>query len=244
MPFFLLLSVVAIGIVLGPIAGAVLVVLGLLLIGVSHLPVAFSTRVLLLCLIGGALAAVRAGWLEGPSSATSSLGLSGVPKMVLPVLGSMFMFRLIIYLYDLRHEERARVVGDSVVGVQPVPAVHAESTRVSIPLSALTAEDALPARVELTRLTVFADSVVGTWYDSLLRQPRRASIPVVPSFAGLSITRRPMDLIHARVDGDSLTFDKVVNITGGLPAATVNIVDANVTFKKKLLLKNATRVDT
>jgi len=44
--------------------------------------------------------------------------------------------------------------------------------------------------------------------------------------------------------GDSLTFDKVVHITGGLSAATVNIVDANVTFNKKLLLNNATRVDS
>jgi hypothetical protein len=44
--------------------------------------------------------------------------------------------------------------------------------------------------------------------------------------------------------GDSLTFDKVVHITGGLPVATVNVVDANVTFKKKVQLTNATRVDT
>jgi hypothetical protein len=43
--------------------------------------------------------------------------------------------------------------------------------------------------------------------------------------------------------GNTLTFDKVVHITGGIPAATVNVVDANVTFKKKLQLSNATRVD-
>jgi hypothetical protein len=43
--------------------------------------------------------------------------------------------------------------------------------------------------------------------------------------------------------GDKLRFDKVVHITGGKPAATVNVVDANVTFKQKPQLKNATRVD-
>jgi hypothetical protein len=43
--------------------------------------------------------------------------------------------------------------------------------------------------------------------------------------------------------GDTLNFDKVVHITGGVPAAIVNVVDASVTFQKKLQLSNATRVD-
>jgi len=43
--------------------------------------------------------------------------------------------------------------------------------------------------------------------------------------------------------GGKLRFDKVVHITGGKQAATVNVVDANVTFKQKPLLKNAIRVD-
>ena len=43
--------------------------------------------------------------------------------------------------------------------------------------------------------------------------------------------------------GDTLTFEKVVHITGGSPAAVVNVMDANVTLAHKLLLKNATRVD-
>ena len=44
--------------------------------------------------------------------------------------------------------------------------------------------------------------------------------------------------------GNTLTFDKVVHITGGVPAATVNVVDANVTFNKKVQLRRATRVDS
>jgi hypothetical protein len=43
--------------------------------------------------------------------------------------------------------------------------------------------------------------------------------------------------------GDTLNFDKVVHITGGASPVTVNVVDANVTFQKKLQLSNATRVD-
>jgi hypothetical protein len=122
LPFFLLLSFGAIGVVMGPVAGVVLVLLGLLLIGVCHLPIAFSTRVLLLLLIGGALAALRAGLLSVPPVLTSSLALPAVPKVVLPFLASMFMFRLIIYVYDLRHEERARTAGTPLKGVAGQPA--------------------------------------------------------------------------------------------------------------------------
>lgn len=43
--------------------------------------------------------------------------------------------------------------------------------------------------------------------------------------------------------GNTLTFDKVVHLTGGLPVATVTVADANVTFKKQLQLTNANRVD-
>ena len=103
--FFLALSVVAIGVVLGPRPAAVLIVVGLTLIGISHLPVAFWLRVLLLALFGAALAALRSGW---GTNLVANLPQIGTPRnVVLPVLGSMFMFRLAIYLYDLRYEESA-----------------------------------------------------------------------------------------------------------------------------------------
>ena len=122
LPFFVLLSIGAVGIVLGPVGGAVLVLLGLLLLGICHLPVAFSIRVLAVLLVAGVLAAIRSGWVEVPATVTSSLGLPGLPKMVLPVLASMFMFRVIIYLYDLRHEERARAAGTPTRGATSQPA--------------------------------------------------------------------------------------------------------------------------
>jgi D-alanyl-lipoteichoic acid acyltransferase DltB (MBOAT superfamily) len=92
MPFFALLSLGAIGLVLGPREGAWLVGVGLLLIGVCHLPVSFGFRVTLLVALGALLVLGRADWLPAPWS-----------KAVWPILGSMFMFRLIVYLYDLRH---------------------------------------------------------------------------------------------------------------------------------------------
>ena len=115
MLFFLLLSVVAIGLIMGPVGGAVLVSVGLLLIGVCHLPLAFPARVLILILIAAVMAAVRMGW---PAEAFAApWAFPGLSKSVLPVLASMFMFRLIIYLYDLRHEERARATGTPLKGV-------------------------------------------------------------------------------------------------------------------------------
>ena len=93
MPFFALLSLGAIGLVLGLREGAWLVGIGLLLIGVCHLPVSVGFRVTLLVALGALLVLGRADWLPAPWSTA-----------VWPILGSMFMFRLVVYLYDLRHK--------------------------------------------------------------------------------------------------------------------------------------------
>lgn len=97
-PFFLGLSLVAIAMVLGVKQGVGLIGLGLALVGVCHLPVAFSVRVALLVAGAAVLAGVRGGWI--------GTGWSALPTLVIPVLGAMFMFRLVVYLYDLRHETK------------------------------------------------------------------------------------------------------------------------------------------
>lgn len=97
LPFFVVLSLAGIGVVLGFPHNVGLVLLGLGLIGICHLPIAFGLRVGLLVAVGGLLATVRAGWIE--------THWDSLPRVVLPVLGAMFMFRLAIYLYDLRHEQ-------------------------------------------------------------------------------------------------------------------------------------------
>jgi D-alanyl-lipoteichoic acid acyltransferase DltB (MBOAT superfamily) len=93
LPFFLALSLGAIGFLLGPVPAAWLVGLGLLLIGICHVPVPFGLRVSGLVAVGAVLLIWRGGWASGP-----------VPAVVWPILGSMFMFRLISYLYDLKHD--------------------------------------------------------------------------------------------------------------------------------------------
>lgn len=93
LPFFLVLSLGAIALVLGLPAGALLVGLGLALIGLCHLPISVRARVLLLLSAAAVLALLRANVIP-----------TGWASTIWPILGSMFMFRLMVYLYDLRHE--------------------------------------------------------------------------------------------------------------------------------------------
>ncbi len=92
LPFFLLVSLAAIAGILGFINGIWLIGIGLGLIGICHLPVSYNARVAILLVAGAALVALRAGWIQG-----SWL------EVIWPILASMFMFRLIIYMYDLKH---------------------------------------------------------------------------------------------------------------------------------------------
>src|SRR5262245_24627736 len=68
LPFFLLLSLAGIALVLGPASGAWLVGIGLVLIGICHLPLAFRTRLALLLAVAGLLVAQRAQWVPAPWS--------------------------------------------------------------------------------------------------------------------------------------------------------------------------------
>ena len=88
LPFFAALSLVGIAVVVTPRNAVWLIGCGLVLIGLCHVPVRFELRVTLV-----ALAAVRAGLVTGPW-----------PHALWPLLGSMFMFRLVVYLYDLRNK--------------------------------------------------------------------------------------------------------------------------------------------
>jgi D-alanyl-lipoteichoic acid acyltransferase DltB (MBOAT superfamily) len=93
LPFFLALSFAGIVLVLGLESGAWLVAIGLVLIGICHLPFAFAVRIAILLAVVAVLIAQRAQWMPAPWS-----------EAIWPILGSMFMFRLIVYLYELRHD--------------------------------------------------------------------------------------------------------------------------------------------
>ena len=74
------------------VPGVALVGIGLGLIGLCHLPIRFGARVGLVAVAGAGLAFLRA----------HSQWFPDVSEMWV-ILGSMFMFRLMIYLYDLKH---------------------------------------------------------------------------------------------------------------------------------------------
>jgi D-alanyl-lipoteichoic acid acyltransferase DltB (MBOAT superfamily) len=97
LPLFAALSIAAIVMVFGIVQSAWLIGFGAALIAICHLPVPFKVRVAVLLVVGAGLAALRSYVSAGPWSAA-----------LWPILGSMFMFRLIVYMYDLRHETGPR----------------------------------------------------------------------------------------------------------------------------------------
>jgi D-alanyl-lipoteichoic acid acyltransferase DltB (MBOAT superfamily) len=101
--FFVLLSLTGIVTVFGLFSGAWLIAAGLVLIGICHLPLGFGARIGLLLSVGAALAFARGGVLPAPWSGA-----------VWPILGSMFMFRLALYLHALRHERARPSVSQSL----------------------------------------------------------------------------------------------------------------------------------
>jgi D-alanyl-lipoteichoic acid acyltransferase DltB (MBOAT superfamily) len=89
---FIMLSASAVVLVFGWRGGAWLLGLGLALVAVCRLPVAMHWRIGLLLVAGTGLALARAGVVQAPW-----------PASIWAILASMFMFRLIAYLYDLKH---------------------------------------------------------------------------------------------------------------------------------------------
>ena len=95
MPFFVGLSFVGIATIFGYRNSAWLIGIGLGLIGLCHLPASKWIRVSLVTLAGIGLTALRA-----------DLFITSWSRAILPVLGSMFMFRLALYLYDMDNEKK------------------------------------------------------------------------------------------------------------------------------------------
>jgi D-alanyl-lipoteichoic acid acyltransferase DltB (MBOAT superfamily) len=90
LPVFALVSLAGIYLVLGRTNAIQIVALGLVLIGLAHLPIRFALRVALILAVGAAYAAMRINVLHAP-----------VSNAIWPIFGAMFMFRLIVYMYDL-----------------------------------------------------------------------------------------------------------------------------------------------
>lgn len=91
-PFFLGVSILGLTLVFGPVVSAVVSALAAALVGVCYLPVGWKTRAGLVAGLAALFASARAGFAPGV-----------VPDLVWPVLASMVMFRMILYLYELKH---------------------------------------------------------------------------------------------------------------------------------------------
>ena len=104
--WFVLLSLAGIGVVFGfnssgqwsadgLTQGAWLIALGLGLIALCNLPGPFAARIAVVAAVGGLLSLARAGVISVPWSTA-----------IWPIFGSMFMFRVIVYLHQRRHEKQ------------------------------------------------------------------------------------------------------------------------------------------
>ncbi len=93
LPFFAILSMAGAMVAFGWAGGAALLGSGLLLIAACHLPIRWGYRVAVLAGLGAVLALGRAEVLP--------LGWNAV---IWPILGSMFMFRLALYMHAIRQE--------------------------------------------------------------------------------------------------------------------------------------------
>jgi D-alanyl-lipoteichoic acid acyltransferase DltB (MBOAT superfamily) len=103
MPFFAAWSVGGLAFVLGLVNAGWIVAIGAVLVGICHLPLAARWRVLLLLGAGAVLIAQRSKLLPIPWS-----------EAIWPILGSIFMFRLIVYFYDLQHDKAPITAAQSI----------------------------------------------------------------------------------------------------------------------------------
>jgi len=72
-----------------PLAAFILIGLALLIFTIASLPLKLHWRIALLVSVTAVLASMQAGWIETSWS-----------NIVVPLLGSIFMFRMIVFLYD------------------------------------------------------------------------------------------------------------------------------------------------
>jgi hypothetical protein len=109
--FFGLLSIGGLALVMGIANAAWIIGFGALLIAICHLPLKYWYRAALLTAAGIGLAVLRVK-STGPWS-----------NAVWPILGAMFMFRTVVYLYDKEHENVAPSWWRTIAYFFPLPNV-------------------------------------------------------------------------------------------------------------------------
>ncbi|MHC5537167.1 hypothetical protein ACYOEI_02895 [Singulisphaera rosea] len=103
-PFFVAVSLFGLAWVFGAVTAAWVLALATPLIGVCFLPIAWTARAGIIGAFALALALIR------PETGTSSV----IPESVLPVLATLFMFRMILFLYELKHAKGPESLVDAL----------------------------------------------------------------------------------------------------------------------------------
>lgn len=105
--WFALLSVASVFVVVPAPHSFKLAAMAFGLIGICHLPVAFRVRVALLLGAALGLARIRMGFYD--------LGDGRIMETrLIPLLGAMFMYRIAVYMYDLRNEKKPASVWERI----------------------------------------------------------------------------------------------------------------------------------
>jgi alginate O-acetyltransferase complex protein AlgI len=102
-PFFIAASIAGLALVFGAAAMAVVLAAAVVLIGICYLPIPWLARAGLVGVAALVLAYARAGRI-----------FVDAPETAWPVIGSIFMFRMILYLYELKHVKRPEPLADTL----------------------------------------------------------------------------------------------------------------------------------
>jgi alginate O-acetyltransferase complex protein AlgI len=102
-PLFAAISIGGLFWVFGTEVGAIVLGLASAVIGICSLRVSWTARAAGLATLAAALAALR-----------SQTWITAIPSTVWPVLATLFMFRAIIYMYELKHAKAPETLADTV----------------------------------------------------------------------------------------------------------------------------------
>ena len=102
-PLFVAISILGLFCVCGAQVAAIVLGLATVLIGICFLPIPWTLRAALMGALALALALARSG-----------LSRTVIPDNVLPIVASMFMFRMLIYLYELKHVKTRETLVDTL----------------------------------------------------------------------------------------------------------------------------------
>ncbi|WP_422928308.1 hypothetical protein [Singulisphaera sp. PoT] len=104
-PFFVAVSVAGLAWVFGLAASTWILGLSAVLIGVTFLPIAWHARAGIIAALAVTFALLR------PEAGSTT---SPIPESAMPILATMFMFRMIIYLYERKHAKKPESLVDTL----------------------------------------------------------------------------------------------------------------------------------